>query len=283
MPRDPRIAGDRRVGRAGARDHRIPAGDRSRGQGAAGPGRRRPGGTAGLHRRDQRLQEHGRRTGRRQAGARSGIDLEDLDRVVARERAGGPHGPMPLPGSELPESHGTAALARETEAAARLGGAGRRAHRRRRSVRRALLRRRGERGGYAADQGRRRRGAGDLPEQLLEDTGAGVPRRVDGGARSARVEARSVQADAGPDDAGARSAHRLRGVSTGHPDGPAADAAPVLPGEAHGDADGTPGAAGRPHHVAGAEGRILPVGDAAGAGAAPTRCCRARSSSASST
>ena len=105
---------------------------------------------------------------------------------------GGPSRAVPLRRAELPEPDRPADQPRQARARCSTGRERRDVlHRRRRPVPRSVLRGLGDRGRRAADQGRRCGRARRLPEQLLEDARARVPRRVDrcaGGAGRAKFE-----------------------------------------------------------------------------------------------
>ena len=89
-----------------------------------------------------------------------GLDFDDLDRVLTRERSAGSRIRVSVSRAEFSEPDRPADWPRQTAAAAGMGGAVPGAARRRRSVWRAVLRRRGDAGRYASDQGGRRRRLG---------------------------------------------------------------------------------------------------------------------------
>ena len=161
--------------------------------------------------------------------------------------------------------------------AARVGRAPRRADRRGRSVPRAVLRGLGDRSGRAADQGGRREAARHLSEQLLEDAGAGIPRRLDRRAGAARREARDGQAGGGP----AAPAASISGWSTRR--AAAASSQRQLPllrrhyqQKRDVMVEALRAAFGDDGHLAGAARRVLPLGDAAAPASTPSALIAAR-------
>ena len=133
-------------------------------------------------------------------------------------------------------------------------------------------------GGRPADQGRRRRRAGGVSEQLLEDARARISASR-GSTRRPPLAAKLEMAKQAADllHRRLRSAHRLRSMPAGRPRSPAADAARALSA-----ASATSWwrrckkELGSQVTLADAARRVLPVGDAARDRSTATRWCRAR-------
>ena len=134
-------------------------------------------------------------------------------------------------------------------------------------VSRPVLRGLGDRGGRAADRGRRSLGPRHLLEQLFEDAGARLSRRVDRCAAAARGQDRAGEAGGGPLHRRARPACRVRGLPPRHARSAGADPARALSAQARRDGRG-PAARAR---------RATRRGPIPAAGSSCGRRCRRRS------
>src|SRR5262249_4727561 len=133
----------------------------------------------------------------------------------------------------------------------------------RRSLSRAVLRRLRVGGGRPTNEGRRWRGTGHLFEQLLKDTGARLPRRVDRRPGAARRETGDGETGSGPVHRCLRSTYRPRARTTGDPETTAASSSGALREETRRDGGSVPSRAGQSTHLAGLARRILSLGHTA--------------------
>ena len=154
----------------------------------------------------------------------------------------------------------------QTATAPRVGRAQERPHRGRRSVPRAVLRGFRDGSGRPADEGGRFGGTRRLPQQLFEDAGSRIPRRLDRRAGADRGQARDCQAGRGPVHGRLRSAARLRGGAQRHP----RSAASVAPRPLSGTARRHGGSAARTSSAARSPGRRRAAGSFCGR-SCPTR------------
>ena len=106
-------------------------------------------------------------------------------------------------------------------------------------------------------------GSRRLSQQLFEDPGARIPRRLDRRAGADRGQARDCQAGRGPVHGRLRSTARLRGGAPRHPRSAAAVAPRPLSGTARRHGGGAAERARQLGQLAGAARRVLPVGEVA--------------------